>query len=463
MIKKETGEFIMRTLIKNCKAVTPEGIQNGCVLIEEGKIAAFGLEQYMPKDVHESIDAGGKYLIPGALDLHVHFRDPGLTYKEDFTTGSRAAAMGGVTTIFDMPNTQPPVVDVKSFEVKHRIAEEKSFVNYGLYAYLLDGNADDIDALVDAGVAGFKWDMSAADWELPKGYHVPDNTAALCAFKRIAKHGYNVGVHAEDMTVVNFFIEELKRAGRKDYRAHAESRQDYVEVAALQRAALLAEITGCHLHVHHLSSRRGLEFIKQKREEGLSISCGVGPQWFLFCADDYEKMGCLIKTYPAIKEKEDAQALWQGLQDGSVDCMETDHAPHSYEEKYGTSWYECTPGANGVETSMPLMLDKINKGELTIERYVQFACEAPAKLYGLYPRKGVIRIGADADLVLVDMDKVWTIKKEEIQSKNHLTPFDGWTIQGKPVMTMVNGNIIMKDGVIVGQPCGKLVNPKKAW
>jgi len=452
----------MDTLIKNCKIVSPHGIEEGCVAIDNGIIAAIGREEAMPK-ADRCIDAGGKYLIPGAIDLHVHFRDPGLTYKEDFNTGSRAAAMGGVTTIFDMPNTQPPVVDVDSFRTKCRIAEEKSYVNYGIYAYLLDGNEDDIDALIEAGVAGFKWDMSAADWELPEGYRVPDNTSALRSFRKIAAHGYNVGVHAEDMTVVNFFVNELKAAGRKDYRAHAESRQDYVEVAAIQRAALLAEITGCHLHVHHLSSKRGLEFIKQKRREGLSISCEVGPQWFLFCADDYDRMGGLIKTYPAIKEKEDAEALWKGLRDGSVDCMATDHAPHSYEEKFGVSWYDCTPGANGVETSMALMLDKVNKGELTIERYVEFACEKPARIYGLYPRKGAIRVGADADLVLVDMNLEWTIEKEKMQSKNKLTPFDGWRIKGKPVMTMVNGNIVMENGEIVGKPCGKLVNPKKGW
>ena len=322
---------------------------------------------------------------------------------------------------------------------------------------------NNIDELIDAGVAGFKWDMSAANWELPDGYRIPDNISALQSFKKIAAHGYNVGVHAEDMSIVNFFVEEFKKAGRIDYRAHAESRPDFVEVAAIQRAVLLAEITKCHLHIHHLSSEKGLDYILQKKAEGLSITCEVGPQWFLFNADDYDDMGASIKTYPAIKEKSDASALWKGLSDGLIDCYATDHAPHSYEEKFERTWYDCSPGANGVETSMPLMMDKINKGELSIERYVSFACENPARIYGLYPRKGVIMVGSDADLVLIDMDYEWTITNESLSSKNHITPFHGWKIKGKPMLTIVNGQVVMEDGKIVGKPSGKLVNPKQEW
>lgn len=449
-------------VIKNAKLVSPHATTRGSLAVDNGKIVAIGHDDLMPsaKDV---VDAQDRYVIPGALDLHVHFRDPGLTYKEDFSTGSMAAAMGGVTTIFDMPNTQPPVLDVESFNVKRAIAEEKSFVNFGIYAYLLDGNQNDIDPLVEAGVAGFKWDMSAADWELPDGYSVPDNSAALLAFRRIAANGYNVGVHAEDMSIVEQLIAELKEAGRTDYHAHVESRPDFVEVSALERAMLLAEITGCHLHVHHLSSKRGLDLIRRRRFEGLSITCEVGPHWFLFNANDYDEMGALIKTYPAIKEDYDAAALWQGLQNGYIDCLATDHAPHSYEEKFERTWHTCSPGANGVETSMPLMLDKVNKGELTIERYVEMACAAPARIYGLYPRKGALLVGADADLVILDMDRTWTITNEEMNSKNHITPFHGWEIQGKPAMTFVNGKVIMRDDRIVGKPCGKMVNPQQSW
>ena len=183
----------------------------------------------------------------------------------------------------------------------------------------------------------------------------------------------------------------------------------------------------------------------------------------MFCADDYDRMGSLIKTHPAIKERSDAVALWEGLLDRSIECLATDHAPHSHEEKFERSWHDSSPGADGVQTSMALMLDKVNHGQLTLERYVSFSCENPARIYGLYPRKGVIMVGADADLVIVDLDQEWIITNEGLSSKNHITPFHGWTVKGRPVITIVNGQVVMKDGIIVGSPSGKLVNPRKDW
>jgi dihydroorotase-like cyclic amidohydrolase len=174
-------------------------------------------------------------------------------------------------------------------------------------------------------------------------------------------------------------------------------------------------------------------------------------------------MGSRIKTHPAVKDREDAEALWQGLRDGTIDCLATDHAPHSYEEKFERSWHNASPGADGVETSMALMLNKVNAGELSLERYVAFACENPARIYGLFPRKGTIQIGSDADLVLLDMDLVWSITDEGLYSKNHITPFHGWTIKGRAVLTIVNGKVVMRDGEITGSPAGKLVNPKQTW
>ncbi len=450
-------------IIQNGRLVSPRGVRNGSLAIRDGKIVAIADADSLPQAAR-TIDADGRYVIPGAIDLHVHFRDPGLTYKEDFGTGSLAAVFGGVTTVFEMPNTQPPVLDVRSFQVKREIAAQKSYVNYGLYAFLLDGNQDQIGPLAEAGIAGFKWDMSAADWELPEGYRVPADDAALESFRRIAALGYNVGVHAENMPIVETLTQELKAAGRTDYHAHVESRPDFVEVSALERAMLLAEITGCHLHVHHLSSRRGLELIKRRRFEGLSVTSEAGPHWFLFDAEDYAKMGALIKTHPSIKEPTDAQALWEGLRDGSIECYATDHAPHSYQEKMERTWDTCSPGADGVETSMALMLDKVNKGELTIERYVAMACENPARIYGLYPHKGALEAGVDADVVILNMDKKWTITNEGIHSKNHITPFHGWEVQGQADTVLVNGQVMVLEGVLAGEAGGgRLVNPKRAW
>ena len=190
-------------LIKNAKIVSARSTESGCIAVKDGKIAAIVADSTGLEAVRV-IDAGGKPVIPGCIDVHVHFRDPGLTYKEDFSTGSMAAAAGGVTTAFDMPNVQPPTLNVENFLIKKKIAEEKSYINYGIYAYLVN-NLDQIDPLIEAGVCGFKWDLSTFDWELPEGYYLPDNNEAADIFKAIAAHDYVVTVHAEDMELVKHF------------------------------------------------------------------------------------------------------------------------------------------------------------------------------------------------------------------------------------------------------------------
>jgi allantoinase len=449
-------------IIKDAILVSSDGTTRGSVAINEGCIVAIGAADYLPV-ADEVIDAGGKYLIPGVIDIHVHFRDPGLTYKEDFATGTMAAAAGGVTTIFDMPNVKPVVVNVETFETKRQAIQNKAFVNFGLYVFLLGGNQDQVDTLIDAGVAGFKWYMSIEDTGIPAGYHLPNNGEAWESFRRIAAHGYNVGVHAEDRALIEWLAQSLRAAEYEGARFHLDSRPDWVEVAALQRAMMLADLTGCHLHVHHLSSQRGLELIKQRRRDGLSVTCEVCPQYMLFSAERYAEMGPLIKVLPPIKYHHDAEALWQGLLDGAIDCLATDHAPHTKEEKLERLWDMVPPGVNGVQTSVPLMLDQVNQGILQIEHLVKVACERPAQIYGLFPRKGVIRVGADADLVLLDMEQSWMITNTAMLSKNQLTPYHGRTVQGCPVLTIVNGHVVMRDGQIVGSPVGKMVNPRRNW
>lgn len=449
-------------VITNAVLIRSQGTQMSSLAVNDGRIVLIGNEDYMP-EASTVIDAGKKILIPGVIDLHVHFRDPGLTYKEDFATGSMAAAAGGVTTVFDMPNVNPVVVDVATFEFKRKAVQDNAFVNFGLYAFLLGGNQDQIEGLIDAGVAGFKWYMSIEDSGIPDGYTRPDNGEAWESFRQIAASGYNVGIHAEDHAMIAWLSHRLRDEVQDGAQFHLATRPDWVEVAALRRAIMLAEATGCHLHVHHLSSQRGLEVIKQRRKDGVSITCEVCPHYLFFSADQYQDAGSIIKVLPPIKHRQDAEALWEGLLDGSIDCLATDHAPHTEEEKCAETWETVSPGVNGVQTSVPLMLDRIHHGKMSLEHYVKIACERPAQIAGLFPRKGIIQVGADADLVLLDMEQCWTIKNEELHSKNRLTPFHGWQVQGRPVLTIVNGQIVMQDGKIVGPPAGKLVHPWKRW
>ncbi len=451
-------------LIKNAKIVSARSTESGCIAVKDGKIAAIVADSTGLEAVRV-IDAGGKPVIPGCIDVHVHFRDPGLTYKEDFSTGSMAAAAGGVTTAFDMPNVQPPTLNVENFLIKKKIAEEKSYINYGIYAYLVN-NLDQIDPLIEAGVCGFKWDLSTFDWELPEGYYLPDNNEAADIFKAIAAHDYVVTVHAEDMELVKHFTEHLKESGRdpKDFFNHVEARPDVVEVSALYRTFILSEVSGCRVHITHLTSKRGLELIKEFQHNGTPVTSDVGPAWFTFCAEDYEKYGGGIRVIPAIRYEKDREALWNGLASGQIEVLATDHAPHSNDEKFNRSWWDTLPGTIGVQTSLPIMLDHVNKGEVTLNRVVECMCEKPAEIFGLAPRKGLIEVGADADLVVLDMDREWTVTHEEMYSKTKYTPYNGFKLKGKPVMTIVMGEVIMDDGKIVGKPgAGKLVNPRKEW
>ncbi len=451
------------TLIKNAEIYTSDNQYKGNIAIKDGKIAAILAIGEEP-EAAQVIDVQGKPVIPGGIDVHVHFRDPGLTYKEDFSTGSMAAAAGGITTVYDMPNVQPPPLNVENFEIKKKIAQEKSYVNYGIYAYLVN-NLDQIDGLIDAGICGFKWDLSTFDWELPEGYYLPDNNEAAAIFKKIAEHDYVVSVHAEDMELVKYYTEELKgTVDEKDFYAHVLARPDIVEISALYRTFVLSEVSGCRVHITHLTSKRGLELIKEYQLRGCPVTSDAGPAWFTFCAEDYEKFGGGIRVIPAIRFKEDRDALWEGVASGDIEVVATDHAPHSNDEKFNRNWWDTLPGTIGVQTSLPIMLDRVNKGQISLNRVVSSMAENPAKIFNIFPRKGQIAIGADADIVVLDMEKKWTVTHDEMYSKTKYTPYDGFELQGKPVMTLVMGNVVMKDGEIVGKPgVGCMVNPKKEW
>lgn len=455
-------------LITNASIVSSDGIREGYLAVKDGKIVEEGKDWTGLEELSgRVIDATGKLVMPGGIDEHVHFRDPGedLIYKEDAYTGSMAAAAGGITTVFDMPNVHPSCLNVKNFLYKKSIFEKKCLVNYGLYAFLVD-NEDQIDGLMDAGCCGFKWDMGTPDNVLPDHHRLPTTQEAVPIFEKIAARDYVVNVHAEDMGLVKYYTEKLKKSGRdpKDFLTHEEARPDIVEISAILQTLVFSDLSGCRVNITHLSSKRGLELIKDAKRKGMKVTCSTGPGWYTFSTEDYPKYGGAIRVVPAIRYPEDRDALWNGVANGDIDMIGTDHAPHSHEEKFERSWWDTLPGMIGVQTSLPLILDHCNKGEITIERVCEVMCENPAKIYGLFPRKGVLQVGADADITLVDMNMEWTVTHEEMYSKTQYTPFNGFKLKGKPVMTIVMGQVVMENGKIVGQPgAGKMVNPRKDW
>jgi dihydroorotase len=443
-------------LIKNGIIATPQGCFEGDLAVDHGVITAIG-SSGRTSDAREMVDARGLHILPGLVDDHVHFREPGMDYKEDFETGSKAAAAGGVTTIFDMPNTSPPLTTVDQFHEKLKIVQGRSFVDYGFYAALVAENLDQLVDLAEVGVAGYKLYMGETT-----GYvRCPDDGVLYQAFKEVRKAGLRVGAHAENDWILQHMKASLIKAGRTDARAHLDSRPPFAEAEAISRALILSEAAGNPFHVFHLSTCEGLELVKNARRKGLPVTSEVLVGHLLFDDEAYENLGNLIRLNPPIREKKHQDALWEGIQRGWIDIIATDHAPHSYEEKTARNVWDAACGFIGVETALPLMLTQVNKGRLSLEKYVQLTSENPARVWGLYPKKGVIQIGADADLVLVDLAMQDTIEARKLHNKNTLTPYEGWKVKGIPISTILRGQMIMRDREIIGSPRGNLVRPNR--
>jgi len=442
-------------IIKNGTLVMPNYVVKATIAIDNGKIVSISSNS-VTFNADKIIDATGLYILPGIIDDHVHFREPGLTYKEDFYTGSMAAACGGVTLVLDMPNVVPPTADQQTLKQKVELASRKSFVDFGFYGVILPTNIDQIEPLAEAGVIGYKVFMGLTVGGLPS----PNDGELIEAFKRIANTGLRVGVHAENRQIIDYLTEKLKKEGRTDPLAHLESRPAIAEAEAIQRAILFAKQFGTKLHIFHMSSKEGVEIVRWAKQNGLNVSAETCPHYLLFDGQEgLKKLGSLLKMNPPIRTKESAEALWQGLKDGTIDVIATDHSPHTREEKLNPNIWEAIAGFPGVETLLPLMLTQVNNGKLSLTELVRLMSENPAKLWGLYPKKGTINIGSDGDLTIIDLHKEGVIESEKLHSKNKLTPFDGFKVKGMPVYTIVRGNVVMEKGEIVGEPKGMWIKP----
>lgn len=442
-------------LVRNGTIVTPDSTFEAAIGIDKGIIVAIGEETSMPEG-RTVIDAKGLNVLPGLIDAHVHFREPGLEYKEDFNTGSQAAACGGITTVVDMPNVKPPTADVESFLLKKKCLEGKSYIDIAVLAVVLNTNINELKGLWKAGVIGYKVFLG----ETVGGIPAPDDGHLLEAWKIIAETGRRTCIHGEHRPIISHLIEKLKAQGRTDPLAHVDSRPPISAVEAVMTAILYCKETGAKLHDLHEGCKEVIQMIREVKARGeVDVTVETGPHYLLLVAEDMKKLGNLLRMNPPIRYRGNQDALWEGLRDGTIDMIATDHSPHTIEEKSAKSIWDTIPGFPGVETNVPLMLTQVNKGMLTLNQYVRAQSENPAKVWQMYPQKGCIAIGSDGDLTLVDMKKTAVIHAKGLHSKSKITPFDGWKVKGLPVCTIVRGNVVMKNGKIVGKPMGQLVCP----
>ena len=423
--------------------VSPDACYHASIAIKDGVILAIGTAEAMPP-AKETLDATGLHILPGAIDVHVHFRDPGYPQKEDFASGTAAAAFGGVTTVFDMPNTLPTINNAESLADKHRIASAKAYVDYGLYAVLGDDSIEHVPSLIEGGVIGFKLYMGNTFGRIPS----PSTGAMLEAFEVVAPTGKRISLHAETNSIMERREARLRAAGRTEPIAHLAARPAVVAVEAVERAATLAEWTGARIHVLHISSAAELRPLAEAKARGVEITSETCPQYLLLDETDYDRFGGVVRVNPPVREKPNQQPIWDALMDGTIDMIATDHAPHAPEEKTRPDIWTVDCGFPGVETQMPLMLTEIAKGRATINDYVRWSADAPAKIWGLYPRKGTLSVGSDADIAIVDLNRNWTVDDAHIQSTSKISPWHGRAATALPIHTIVRGRFVMKNRIL---------------
>jgi allantoinase len=448
-LRQETYELVVRGGI----VITPDARIRVDLGVRGGRIAA--VAESLP-DAPVEIDATGLLVLPGLVDAHVHFRDPGMTYKEDFRTGSHAAAVGGVTTVFDMPNTLPPVSTAAIYADKLETVSPKAHVDFNVYGMLGQANADEVAGMAAQGAPGLKLFMGQTTGDNP----CPDDGAIYAGLQAAAACGLVVGVHAENNPLLQQLARELRAHGRTDPRAHLESRPDVVEVEAVTRISTLASAAGTQLHIHHLSTAAGLDRVRLLRALGHKLSVEVLVGHLLLNDDAYERYGNLVKLNPPIRSQPNVDALWEGIARGEVDTIATDHAPHSTDEQRETDVWCAHGGWIGVETMLPLLLTQAAAGRLTVSDIVRLCSYNPARNWHIDDRKGHLTVGADADFVLVDEEATSVIRQTALHSMHPVTPFHGWPTVGAIRATYLRGVRIAADGEPVGPPTGRQVTPQ---
>jgi dihydroorotase (multifunctional complex type) len=440
-------------VIVNGKILGPNGnILRAGIGIEDGRIVSIGNDVNLPR-ADEIIDAGGKIVLPGMIDMHVHFRDPGFTYKEDFVSGTKAAAAGGVTTAVDMPNSAPQTNTVEKFEEKKIIAERKAVIDFSLYAF--PAKLDNVTTFVEAGAIGFKIYMTRLRPDF-SDISILDDSILLDTFKAIAETDVPACVHLDNPNISGRIRERLKATGRKDHLVRIDLREasQVAEVEATARAIILAEEAGVKLHICHVLSWKAIELIQYAKSRGVNVTAEMMPARLVITMDDLHRLGPNIWAFPVEREKH-MKEIFQALREGTVDAFATDHAPHTKEEKakgWENIWEMWQSGSPQLQYALPMLLTVVNKGSLSIHDLVRLYSTNPAKILGIYPRKGAIWIGSDADLTIVDLKKEIKITSDNLYSKAGYTPFEGKKAKGVPIRTIVRGETVMENGVVTGKP-----------
>ena len=426
--------------------VLPTGQRQADIAFENGVISAIGSHLQTSA---ETIDATGLVVLPGVVDPHVHFNEPGRADWEGWETGTRGAARGGVTTVLEMPlNAHPPTTTAAAFDAKLAVASNKSLVDFGLWGGLVPENLGDLEALHQRGVVGFKAFMSHSG--IDDFHRVPDGLLAI-GLKVTARLGALVGVHAESQEL----LDRHAAAQGPDRLSWCRSRPPAAEVEAIRRllVCMRGAGKGVRAHVVHVSCTEGLDVVDQARSNGVAITAETCPHYLAFDETDFDRIGPALKCAPPIRDSATRTALWQSLLEGRVDFVGSDHSPCPAADKLKGEQdiRHAWGGIAGIQATLPVLFsDGVRARGLSFERIAHLTATAPAQTFGMYPRKGAIAVGADADFALVDPQQEWTLEPSELETRSGMSAYLGRRFTGRVVRTIVRGRTVFADNEITG-------------
>ena len=424
------------------------------VAIDDGKIVKVAKKTNLPSS-SEKINLQGNFILPGLIDVHTHLRDQKQAYEETFGTGTAAAAAGGITLCGDMPNNEPVTMDSETVKERVHAASGKALTNIAFYS-AFPANPHEIPSMADAGAMAFKLFLT----KQIGGTDIDSDDSLEKVFQQTKQNHVPVAVHAEDREMLEDAQKELKLTHQDGFGAYLKAHSPKAEEKAINRIISLEDKAKAQIHFCHVSSKLGLDTAMNGKNARLSVTLEVTPHHLLLSSQDLKRLGAVALCDPPIRGEEDIEALWEALKNGSIDIIASDHAPHLWEEKSAESIWDVKPGFPGLETTVSLILNEINKGRLLIVDLIRLMAEKPAEIFH-FSNRGHLERGYSADITVVDMHREHKIDASEFHSKAKYSPFDGWKLKGKPVKTFVNGRLVMDEGQIVARPgVGQIIGRK---
>lgn len=443
-------------IIRNGTLVTAQYIEAQDLAIADGRIVAVGQE--LSGTSQEEIDARGLHIFPGIIDAHVHFNEPGRSKWEGFATGTRALAAGGTTTFFDMPlNASPPTLDAASFKLKLAAAQASSLVDFAFWGGLVPGNLAQLADLVACGVIGFKAFMSNSGID---DFQAADDLTLYEGMSQSAKLGSLVAVHAENDHLTSALAQQAIAQGRTGIRDYLNSRPVVAELEAIQRAILFAQETGCRLHIVHVSTGRGIALVVEARTRGVDVSCETCAHYLVLTEEDVERLGAVAKCAPPLRTYAEQTALWQQLESGNIPIVTTDHSPAPLSMKTSSNFFSVWGGISGCQTLLQLLLTEgYHQRRLPLTLIAAVTTENVAQRFNIFPTKGSLAIGSDADLALVDLERTSVLEQQDLFYRHRLSPYIGRQLRGTIVRTLLRGQTIFLAGKPIGELRGQLLKP----